>query len=103
LPDPDKYGWTVPELLIDLPQLDRLEQIQIKGLMAIPPLGLTTAATQQFFEQARDLSSQLQQQNWANIHLSELSLGMSGDYLQAISAGSTIVRLGSIIFGDRIK
>jgi PLP dependent protein len=103
LPDPDKYGWTVPELLIELPQLDRLEQIQIKGLMAIPPLGLTTAATQQFFEQARDLSSQLQQQNWANIHLSELSLGMSGDYLQAISAGSTIVRLGSIIFGDRIK
>jgi pyridoxal phosphate enzyme (YggS family) len=103
LTDPDKYGWTVPELLIDLPQLDLLQHIDIKGLMAIPPLGLTTAATQQFFEQARDLSTQIQQQAWSNIKISELSTGMSGDYLQAIPAGSTIVRLGSIIFGDRIK
>ncbi len=103
LADPDKYGWTVPELLIDLPQLDLLQHIEIKGLMAIPPLGLTTAATQQFFQQARDLSTQIQQQSWRNIKISELSAGMSGDYLQAIPAGSTIVRLGSIIFGDRMK
>ncbi len=103
LPDPDKYGWTVPELLIDLPQLDRLEHLQIQGLMAIPPLGLTPTETQQFFEQARDLSSQIQQQTWNKIQMSELSMGMSGDYVQAVFAGSTIVRLGSIIFGDRIK
>ena len=103
LPDPDKYGWTVPELLVDLPQLDLLQQLEIRGLMAIPPLGLTTAATQQFFEQARDLSIQIRAQTWDNIQMSELSLGMSGDYLQATPAGSTIVRLGSIIFGDRIR
>jgi PLP dependent protein len=103
LPDPDKYGWTVPELLVDLPQLDQLEQLQICGLMAIPPLGLTPAELQQFFEQARDLRDRIQQQTWGNLHLSELSMGMSGDYLQAIPAGSTIIRLGSIIFGDRMK
>jgi PLP dependent protein len=103
LPDPDKYGWTVSELFIDLPQLDRLESLQIRGLMAIPPLGLTPAELQQFFEQARDLRDRIQQQTWKNIQLTELSLGMSGDYRQAISAGSTIVRLGSILFGDRIK
>jgi PLP dependent protein len=103
LPDPDKYGWTVSELFIDLPQLDRLESLQIRGLMTIPPLGLTPAELQQFFEQARDLRDRIQQQTWKNIQLPELSLGMSGDYRQAISAGSTIVRLGSILFGDRIK
>jgi PLP dependent protein len=103
LPDPDKYGWTVPELFIDLPQLDRLEQLQIRGLMAIPPLGLTPPELQQLFEQARDLRDRIQQQTWGNLYLSELSMGMSGDYLQAIPAGSTIVRLGSILFGDRIK
>jgi pyridoxal phosphate enzyme (YggS family) len=103
LPDPDKYGWTVPELLVDLPQLDLLEHLDIQGLMAIPPQRLTTAATQELFEQARDLSRKIQQQSWQRIHLSELSMGMSGDYLQAIPAGSTIVRLGSIIFGDRMK
>jgi PLP dependent protein len=103
LPDPDKYGWTVPELLIDLPQLDRLEHLRIQGLMAIPPLGLTLSELQQFFDRARDLRDRIQQQTWGNLHLSELSMGMSGDYLQAIPAGSTIVRLGSILFGDRIK
>jgi PLP dependent protein len=103
LPDPDKYGWTVSELFIDLPQLDRLESLQIRGLMTIPPLGLTPAELQQFFEQARDLRDRIQQQTWGNLHLSELSMGMSGDYLQAVPAGSTIVRLGSILFGDRIK
>jgi PLP dependent protein len=103
LPDPDKYGWTVSELLADLPQLDRLEQLKIQGLMAIPPLGLTPPELELFFGQARDLRDRIGQQTWQNIQLPELSLGMSGDYRPAISAGSTIVRLGSIIFGDRIK
>jgi PLP dependent protein len=103
LPDPDKYGWTVAELLADLPQLDRLEQLQIRGLMAIPPLGLTPAELEQFFDRARDLRDRIQQQTWKNIQLPELSMGMSGDYRQAIAKRSTIIRLGSILFGDRIK
>jgi PLP dependent protein len=103
LPDPDKYGWTIPELLNDLPQLERCQHLKIRGLMAIPPLGLTTAQTQDLFERARELSHQISQQPGSKLHLSELSMGMSGDYLQAIAAGSTTIRLGSIIFGDRVK
>ncbi len=102
LPDPDKYGWTVAQLLADLPQLDRLEHLQTQGLMAIPPLGLTPPELQEFFDRARDLRDRIWQQTWQNIQLTELSLGMSGDYQQAIVAGSTIVRLGSILF-RRIK
>ncbi|MCY7335244.1 MAG: YggS family pyridoxal phosphate-dependent enzyme [Chamaesiphon sp.] len=103
LPDPDKYGWTIPELLADLPQISDCEHLKIRGLMAIPPLGLTLAQTQQFFEQTRDLSHQIAQQPGSNLQMSELSMGMSGDYLPAISAGATIIRLGSILFGDRLK
>jgi PLP dependent protein len=102
LADPDKYGWNVPELMADLPQLDRCQHLDIRGLMAIPPLGLSIPATIACFERARDLSREIRQQPWENIQMSELSMGMSGDYQQAIIADTTIIRLGSIIFGERI-
>ncbi len=103
LPDPDKYGWSIPELLGDLPALLRCEHLDLKGLMAIPPQGLTTSQLQEFFDRAKDLQDCIATQPGKEINLSELSMGMSGDYPQAVAAGATIVRLGSIIFGDRIK
>jgi PLP dependent protein len=102
LTDPDKYGWSVSELLADLPELDRCQNLDIRGLMAIAPLGLTIPATIDCFEQARDLRQEIDRQGWKHIQMSELSMGMSGDYPQAILAGATIIRLGSIIFGDRL-
>lgn len=101
LPDPDKYGWTIAEAIADLPQICECQHLDIAGLMAIPPLGLTTAQTQALFESARDLSLQLSQQSGSRLNLSELSMGMSGDYRSAILAGSTMIRLGNILFGDR--
>jgi PLP dependent protein len=95
LPDPDKYGWSVPELLGDLPKIGQCEHLDLQGLMVIPPLGLTTSQLRESFDRAQDLRNQLQ--------LPELSMGMSGDYPEAVVAGATMIRLGSIIFGDRIK
>jgi hypothetical protein len=103
LPDPQKYGWTVEQLLADLPALDRCEHLDIRGLMSIPPLGLTAAEILQFFIQTRDLARQIQQQSWTRIQMTELSMGMSGDYPHAIAAGATMIRLGSIFFGDRLS
>jgi PLP dependent protein len=102
-PDPQKHGWTVEELIADLPALDRCEHLDIRGLMSIPPLGLTEAQTQHFFIQTRHLTQQIQPQSWERIQMKELSMGMSGDYLQAIAAGATMIRLGSILFGYRIQ
>jgi PLP dependent protein len=101
LDDPDKYGWTIPELLTDLAQISCCQQLKISGLMAIPPLGLTSPQIQAFFDRARDLRDQINQQPGLNLQLTELSMGMSGDYLLAIPAGATMIRLGSILFGDR--
>jgi PLP dependent protein len=100
LPDPDKYGWTIPELLTELPEIGCCQQLQISGLMTILPLGVNATQAQQVFEQVRDLSVQISQQPESKLQLSELSMGMSGDYLPAVAAGATIIRLGSIIFRD---
>ncbi len=102
LPDPNKYGWTVPELLADLAALDRCEALQIQGLMTILPLGLSPQESFDVFERTRDLASKIRQQNWQNLQMHELSMGMSGDYAIAIQAGATMVRLGQLIFGERM-
>ena len=98
LPDPDKYGWTIPELFADIRSINCCQQVKISGLMAIPPLGLSSTQTTEFFERVRDLRHEINQQPELSFQLSELSMGMSGDYLPAIAAGATIIRPGSIIF-----
>ncbi len=101
LPDPNKYGWTVPQLLAELPQLEQCQQIKIKGLMTIAPLGRQDSEIRSLFEQTRQLAEQIRQQNRFNLQLKELSMGMSSDYLLAAEAGATMIRLGQIIFGVR--
>jgi PLP dependent protein len=98
LPDPNKFGWEIPQLMQDLPALNDCTNLNIRGLMVIAPLGLNETETLELFQQARQLSAAIAQQNWAHISMAELSMGMSGDYPLAVQAGSTIVRLGQILF-----
>ena len=65
-------------------------KLDIIGLMCLPPIN---DDTKKYFEQMEKLNTQL--------GLKELSLGMSGDYLDAVNYGSTYVRIGSKIFGNR--
>ncbi len=101
LPDPDKYGWSVPELLADLPELNECQHIKIQGLMTIPPLGLDDSQIRELFNSTRELADKIQQQNLPRIQMRQLSMGMSGDYHLAIQAGATMVRLGQTLFGSR--
>jgi pyridoxal phosphate enzyme (YggS family) len=101
LPDPLKFGWTVPELLTDLSTLDQYKNLQIQGLMTIPPLGLTDTEILDVFNQTNNLATEIQGQNWSHLKMQHLSMGMSEDYKLAVRAGATMVRLGTIIFGDR--
>lgn len=102
-PDPNKYGWTVPELLADLSELDRYDALDIQGLMTILPLGLSQQESLDVFERTRELAEKIRQQNWLNLQMQELSMGMSDDYPIAVQAGATMVRLGRIIFGERTR
>ena len=101
LPDPNKYGWEVTNLLQDLPQLSEYRHLDFQGLMTILPLGLSSIEVVEAFQETRQLTTTIKQKGYANLTMNELSMGMSGDYMQAIEAGTTMIRLGRIIFGER--
>ena len=101
LPDPNKYGWTVSELLAALPELNSYKNLNIQGLMTILPMGLSETEILDAFKATRDLGDRIAEKNYPNIKMREYSMGMSGDYQLAVQAGSTMVRLGQIIFGAR--
>lgn len=101
LPDPNKYGWTVPQLLADLPALNECYNLQIQGLMTIPPFDLKGSEILSVFDSTRKLADEIRQQKWSNIQMQQLSMGMSDDYPLAVQAGATMVRLGRILFGER--
>lgn len=100
-PDPNKFGWSATELLADLPALNECSSLDIKGLMVIPPYGLPESETLSIFRETRDLAAKINQQEGSNLRIDQLSMGMSDDYLLAIQSGTTMIRLGRILFGDR--
>ncbi|MEM8542626.1 MAG: YggS family pyridoxal phosphate-dependent enzyme [Cyanobacteria bacterium P01_H01_bin.119] len=101
VPDPPKYGFDRSELWPALPDVAKLDCLHWAGLMSIPPLGLSAEETRFAFHQAQTLQSEINQKQLPNLKLRELSLGMSGDYQSAIAAGSTMIRLGTALFGAR--
>jgi hypothetical protein len=88
-------------LLADLCALNQCRHLHIQGLMTIPPLGIDESETLAVFERARELAVKIREQNWPNIRMQELSMGMSADYHLAVKAGATAVRLGTVLFGER--
>ncbi|MFH7029201.1 MAG: YggS family pyridoxal phosphate-dependent enzyme [Heteroscytonema crispum UTEX LB 1556] len=101
LPDPNKSGWSVSQLLTDLPILNQYKNLQIQGLMTIPPVGLDDSEILNVFYRTSELAREIKEQNWSNLKMQHLSMGMSGDYQLAVQAGATMVRLGTILFGVR--
>jgi pyridoxal phosphate enzyme (YggS family) len=94
--DPDKSGWSESELLADLPRLEKLQNLNIVGLMTILPLGLDDSQAYEVFSRVGELAAKLRSLGWNNIQ--ELSMGMSADYAIAVTAGASLIRVGSQIF-----
>jgi pyridoxal phosphate enzyme (YggS family) len=101
VPDPPKYGFSLDELWQTLPQLDQLAHLKIVGLMTIPPQESSMAEVEVIFKRAQKLAHHINNQGFDRLRISELSMGMSKDYPVAIAAGSTMIRLGTTLFGDR--
>jgi len=91
--DPTKGGLNPELLILKWREIQKLKNIKISGLMTINPKGLSSKANLELFTKCRSLADSLQ--------LPDCSMGMSGDWEEAIEAGSTWLRLGSLIFGDR--
>jgi PLP dependent protein len=101
LDDPSKYGWSAADLRAALSQLNDCTHLQIRGLMTILPFGLSESEALAGFNQTHDLATAIHQEHWTNLSMAELSMGMSDDYLLAVKAGTTMIRPGRILFGER--
>lgn len=83
-------------------EIAEMKHIFIKGLMTIPPICENNAELRKFFNEMYKLFIDIGAKNIDNVSMDILSMGMSGDYEEAILCGSNLVRVGSAIFGPRI-
>ena len=91
--DPEKAGFSYSELMANWDQIKQIKGIKINGLMTINPKGLNAESNLELFNKCRLIAD--------NLELPDCSMGMSNDWEEAIKAGSTWIRLGSLIFGQR--
>ncbi|MCR8745323.1 YggS family pyridoxal phosphate-dependent enzyme [Romboutsia lituseburensis] len=80
---------------------NKYKNIRIRGLMTMAPFTEDEEAVRKVFKGLKDLSISIEQKNIPNVSMEYLSMGMSNDYEIAIEEGSTIVRVGTSIFGAR--
>ena len=99
-----KFGLSAEEAetLLKAPELDDLPHVRIVGLMGLATNTEDESQVRREFRGLKLLYDQLAGIQRPMVHFHELSMGMSGDYRIAVEEGSTMVRVGSAIFGSRV-
>ena len=96
-----KSGFFVEELDDILEKIPEFGNIRLRGLMAIPPISQNSTNSSKFFQEMYNLSVDIMRKKSDNVCVDILSMGMSDDFAQAIACGSTMIRVGTAIFGPR--
>lgn len=96
-----KSGFRPEELPQGLLYAAQCPGLRVRGLMAIPPICRSPGENRPFFLTMRQLFIDNEKKKYDNVSMDFLSMGMSGDYTEAIACGANIVRVGSAIFGAR--
>ena len=96
-----KSGFGEEEVLPLLEQIGDFPHIFVRGLMAIPPISQNPGDNRKFFQKMLKLSVDITAKKYDNVSVDCLSMGMSDDYEDAILCGSTMIRVGTAIFGAR--
>ena len=96
-----KFGYPPERVLAELAEINRLPRIELHGLMTIAPWSQDPEKVRPVFRGLRNLKEKCEQA--MGVPLTELSMGMSGDFEVAIEEGATIVRIGTLLFGPRPK
>ena len=99
--DPNKFGISAPELDEFLAQAAQFHHILVRGLMTMPPFWDNPKETRRLFAQMYQLFVDTKAKRHHNIPMDLLSMGMSGDFTEAILEGANMIRVGSSIFGSR--
>jgi len=97
-----KGGVEPSECLSLIKKISALENLQIRGLMTMPPFFDQPERARPYFCQLRRLSQEIAQAQVVGVEMNELSMGMSGDFETAIEEGATMIRVGTAIFGERL-
>jgi PLP dependent protein len=96
-----KFGFAADKLREQIEALLALPRLSILGLMCLPPIAKEAEASRKYFVQLRELRDRLQTE--FHVDLSQLSMGMTQDYAVAVEEGATLVRVGTAIFGERMR
>lgn len=80
---------------------EKYKNIKVKGLMTMAPYTEDESIIRDTFKGLKDLSEEISRENIENVYMDELSMGMSNDFKIAVEEGSTLVRVGTYIFGER--
>jgi len=85
-----------------LKEASGLRNVKVSGLMTVPPYNEDPEASRPYFKELMSLRNDLDALGIDRVSLSEISMGMTGDFEVAVEEGATIVRIGSAIFGERV-
>ena len=96
-----KSGLAPEEVLPLLEKMGQFPNVRVKGLMAIPPISEKNGNNRKFFQKMCNISVDIIAKKYDNVMVDCMSMGMSDDYADAISCGSTMIRVGTAIFGAR--
>ena len=96
-----KSGFSLDALYAVLPEICKFPHIRVLGFMTIPPICHNPGENDKFFQEMYNLSVDITAKKYDNVLVSILSMGMSDDYTDAIRCGSSMVRIGTAIFGAR--
>lgn len=102
LADEESKSGATEEAAEDLARrLATLPHLRLRGLMTLPPYCENPEDVRPYFAQLRHLSERIAALNLPDVHMTELSMGMSHDFEVAVEEGATLVRIGTAIFGER--
>ena len=96
-----KSGFDKSELPSILERMEEFSGIRVRGLMAIPPICENSTDNHKFFQEMCKILVDIKEKKYHNVCVDIMSMGMSGDYADAIACGSTMIRVGTAIFGER--
>ena len=96
-----KSGFALGDIPKILESIGNFPHVRVRGLMAIPPICEKSGSNDKFFQKICNLAVDITGKKYDNVTMDFLSMGMSGDYADAIACGSTMIRVGTAIFGPR--
>ena len=96
-----KSGFSAEEIPGLVEQFSNFSNIRLRGLMAIPPISQNSGDNRKFFQKMCALAVDITTKKVDNVCVDILSMGMSDDFVDAIACGSTMIRVGTAIFGQR--